>query len=250
MTSDPHLDSQRRPQRGAVASLTSPQPLFTPGQPTPAPPDFNAPPLGSIFDDPPARTPARPAFATPSVATTPAGHSFTPAPGYTPAPLSAAPLSAAPLAATPAGGFAAAAGEHWVTAFGYSSAAMITQVLEELRPSSGARLRHTLGLGLWLHVCYAERHHLEEALSKNGRVLSGCMLGVIEGIVPAGSLDESRGGHLASGMGKSLPLRFQASHGDSYALQSAALQRSGRRSLPEGTVSKAFNSLCEMVLGW
>ena len=60
----------------------------------------------------------------------------------------------------------------WVTVFGYHTPAMIPQVLQEMRPSSGV-LHHTRGVGAWLHVRYSLWHQQQEALAKNGRVCAG-----------------------------------------------------------------------------
>ena len=61
-------------------------------------------------------------------------------------------------------------GPYWVTAFGYHAAAMIPQVLQELRPSNGEIAQHQPGAGAWLHVRFQEWRQMQEALAKNGRV--------------------------------------------------------------------------------
>ena len=71
-----------------------------------------------------------------------------------------------------------------MTAFGYHTAAMVPQVLLELKPSNGEIAQHQPGVGAWVHVRFGEWRQMHEALAKNGRVLQGCMLGVIEGVVP------------------------------------------------------------------
>lgn len=82
-------------------------------------------------------------------------------------------------------------GGYWVTVFGFSggSAGMLTTVLAWLRPSSrGAPLHHSPGVGPWIHVRFESWQDQREALARNGSVLHGCMLGVVEGVVPRGSM--------------------------------------------------------------
>ena len=78
--------------------------------------------------------------------------------------------AAATASARPAAPPVESADGFWVTVFGYHTPAMVPQVLQELRPSSGTIAQHRAGVGAWLHVRYTEWHQQQEALAKNGRV--------------------------------------------------------------------------------
>ena len=43
-----------------------------------------------------------------------------------------------------------------MTAFGYHTAAMVPQVLLELKPSNGEIAQHQPGVGAWVHVRFGE----------------------------------------------------------------------------------------------
>ena len=186
------------------------------------------------------------------------------------APSAAAPASAAsaprdtaagtlPPAAVPFPSAAASGSGYWVTAFGYTSNAMLGAVLEELRPSGGEIVQHVQGSGPWLHVRYAEWRQLQQAVSKNGKVVQGAMLGVLEGIHPKDSGFEERqgcmGGVSSAGAaaigatwlpGAGIPLRLQQGHSHSVgpSLRAPPLARGAAR--PAGW----WTRLCEFVFGW
>jgi len=130
---------------------------------------------------------------------------------------------------------------YWVTAFGYHTMDMLPAVLEELQPSGGAIQRHVLGLGLWVHVCFGAKHEQLQALAKNGCVMHGLMLGVIEGIVPAGSAGNLQRPHATF---SSIALKHNRGAGYTVRsrLQAAPSQAAG--------LSALFNSVCEYAFGW
>lgn len=172
-------------------------------------------------------------------------------------------------------------GPYWVTAFGYHTAAMIAQVLQELRPSNGEIAQHQPGAGAWLHVRFQEWRQMQEALAKNGRVrvasanlseqperhhappmtlpsrratplqvVQGFMLGVIEGVVPSSSALSLPS---VPPMITSIPLRLQHTRGAEYHVGSARIgDPAGKRAgaARENVVSSVFNKTCEYVFGW
>ena len=73
----------------------------------------------------------------------------------------------------------AAPREFWVTAFGYPSPSLVPQVLSELTPPGAQAGLHRVGAGPWVHVRCETWQAQQAALSKNGRVIAGFMLGVI-----------------------------------------------------------------------
>jgi len=87
--------------------------------------DGDAPPLQSFFDLPSAAAPPNASAAAPPAAGAP--------PPFSPS-AAAFGCGAASGASAPS---AAGDGEHWVTVFGYSSVALVPQVLDLLRPSGG-----------------------------------------------------------------------------------------------------------------
>jgi len=228
---DPALESLIRPQATSVTApslLSPPAPLFTPVGPArlePRHPSDDLPPLESLLDA--AAPPSGTAVGTASAA------SLQPAP----LPLPQSQPTRQQITANTAG--------HWVTVFGYLSSAMLSQVLEELRPSNGAVQQHSLGVGPWVHIRYSERGEALQAIAKNGRVFHGCMLGVIDGIVPAGSVCPHR-----VPQAQSLPLRLHHTRGDSYLVASAAMRSKPHHATGIEKVLAMWNAVCEYVLGW
>lgn len=86
---------------------------------------------------------------------------------------------------------ASSEGGHWVTIFGYHSVAMVPQVLALLRPSGGQVVQQVPGSGAWLHLRLATWQQQQEVLARHGAVLHGCMIGVIAGVLPSGSMGAS-----------------------------------------------------------
>ncbi|KAL1522155.1 hypothetical protein AB1Y20_021794, partial [Prymnesium parvum] len=126
---------------------------------------------------PPSKTPSGP--PTDSIVDSMLGMAFTPAPKEEEEATPRLPD------ASHRGGEAGDTSGYWITAFGFHTAAMVPAVLHELRPSGGDFVQHRLGAGTWIHVQLRSRTDQMEALAKNGRVLNGFMLGVVEGIVPS-----------------------------------------------------------------
>ena len=177
--------------------------------------------------------------------------------------------AAATASARPAAPPVESADGFWVTVFGYHTPAMVPQVLQELRPSSGTIAQHRAGVGAWLHVRYTEWHQQQEALAKNGRVrhrasapthhqpaarsrpcsvpaqvLHGCMLGVIAGIVPASSATSEMPDN------PMIHLRLQHPRGANYTVGAAALRPRAAVSRHDGEVSKLWGKLMELSFGW
>lgn len=181
---------------------------------------MDAPPLDSILDL--AATP-RPAVAPPhSVASAPFGvHMDETAPGGT-------------------------GGSYWVTAFGYAKLDALPAVLDELRPPGGDFQRRALGVGQWVHVCFGAKHEQQQALAKNGRIVHGMMLGVIEGVVPAGS-ESVVGKH--NGAKPRAPLRLQQPRGAAHK-ENLLRQKLHPPAASETGLLASFNGLCEYAFGW
>ena len=68
-----------------------------------------------------------------------------------------------------------------MTAFGYHTAAMVPQVLLELKPSNGEIAQHQPGVGAWVHVRFGEWRQMQEALVRV-RVRVGPWLGSGSGL--------------------------------------------------------------------
>jgi len=68
---------------------------------------------------------------------------------------------------------------------------MVPQVLALLRPSGGQVVQQVPGSGAWLHLRLATWQQQQEVLARHGAVLHGCMIGVIAGVVPSGSMGAS-----------------------------------------------------------
>jgi hypothetical protein len=128
----------------------------------------------------------------------------------------------------------------WVTAFGYQNSAMLASVLEELRPSGGEFMQHRLGVGPWVHVQYRNRRQQQQALARNGKVLHGVMLGVIEGVVPSTEVL-----HLpAAAASSSLPLKLQHQRPLGTSVRGPAI---AQRDLFRATW---WTRACEYLFGW
>ena len=238
-----------QPPRAGAAQ--HPFAAFTPGATLPAaassakqpPPSRPAAGMGAADDRPPLLSLMDVGFATSSL---PASAPFTPAPA--PQTGAAPATGGAPLGRTPGlvGGVppvVAASGEQWVTAFGFPSAAMLPAVLEELRPSSGEIRQHRIGSsGLWVHVRYADAWQLQQALAKNGKLVGGFLLGVIDGIQPSSDASHSRAHDALPGSG--LPLKLQQHRHVGPALRAPPIAAAD--------LGKAgwWTKLCEYVFGW
>ena len=111
-------------------------------------------------------------------------------------------------------------GGLWVTAFGYPTTAMLAAVLEELRPPGGALVQHRLGVGPWVHLQYSDWRQQQQALTKNGKVVQGVMIGVIAGIVPSSDILDLPSA--PAGVGN-LPLRVQHQRIGGPVLRAAAV---------------------------
>jgi hypothetical protein len=155
--------------------------------------------------------------------------------------LTATAAAAAKPAAAPAAAAAAPVGGYWVTAFGYQSVGVLGAVLDELRPSSGDILQHRLGAGPWVHVRFADSYQQQQALAKNGKVLHGAMIGVLEGIHPA-SADLLPATSIP---GAGMPLRLQQSRPGGPGLRAPAT--TGRTELAK---AGWWTRLCEFIFGW
>ena len=75
-------------------------------------------------------------------------------------------------------------------------------------------MQHKLGNGPWVHVRFADARAQQQALGKNGAVLQGSMIGVIEGIHPASSASalgdaSERRSSLEPAPAAGIPLRIQ-----------------------------------------
>ena len=248
----PHPTTSRRPFGGGVATALRTAGGF--GAPTPqmasGAVDDERPPLHSLLDA------GMPKAAAPAPAATPAAKAADAAADA--ADAGRADSASANAAATPLPMARAPMGEGlWATAFGYPSSAMLGSVLDELRPSGGGDIvQHCLGEGPWLHVRYADYYQMQQALGKNGKVIHGFMLGVIEGIQPShgtglglGSASGTAGrggeGLGAPAHGAGLPLRLQqARPGVGPSLRAPPLARA--------ELGKAgwWTRVCEFVFGW
>jgi hypothetical protein len=233
----PHpVSSNRQPFGGA----TGPRTGF--GGRTPAATSGAAvderPPLHSLLD---AGGPQRATNAAAAAAAATAAATSTAAPGAAAAAAATPMPSRAPASRAPGGD------GLWVTAFGFHSASMIGAVLDELRPSGGEIVQHSQGDGAWVHVRYADVYQLQQALAKNGKVVHGFMMGVVEGIHPSGGLTGGGGGLGlgAIGPGAAIPLRLQqARPGVGPALRAPPLARA------EHGKAGWWTRICEYVFGW
>jgi len=144
--------------------------------------------------------------------------------------------------AAPRGAPTAGADGLWVTVFGYSSNAMLSAVLDEVRPSGSEIIQHRLGVGPWVHVQFREWREQQQALAKNGKVLGGVMLGVIEGIVPSDDVLRLPAG--VGGGGVSLKLQLPRTTAPTTTLRAptAPVRDHGRAGW--------WTRLCEYVFGW
>ena len=128
-----------------------------------------------------------------------------------------------------------------MTAFGYGGSSMLPAVLEELRPSGGEIVQHKLGNGPWVHVRFSDWRQQQQALAKNGKVVHGFMLGVIEGVhpsAPAAGLDKHQTTVAA------IPLRLQQHRHVAPSLRAPTL---GSTALVK---AGWWTLLCEYVFGW
>mmetsp|Transcript_12707 Transcript_12707/g.37238 ORF Transcript_12707/g.37238 Transcript_12707/m.37238 type:complete len:226 (+) Transcript_12707:396-1073(+) len=142
-------------------------------------------------------------------------------------------------------GVSGGGGGFWVTAFGFHGAAMVPAVLQELRPSGGDFVQHRLGAGTWMHVQLRSRTDQMETLAKNGRVLHGFMLGVVEGIVPsAHSFDLNAPPPPYT---SAVPLKLHHSRGAEYTVLSKASSGISRRDTGSAGI---LTKLCEYIFGW
>lgn len=132
-------------------------------------------------------------------------------------------------------------GGLWVTAFGYPTTAMLAAVLEELRPPGGALVQHRLGVGPWVHLQYSDWRQQQQALTKNGKVVQGVMIGVIAGIVPSSDILDLPSA--PAGVGN-LPLRVQHQRIGGPVLRAAAV---GHRDL---ATTGWWTKWCEYAFGW
>lgn len=205
-------------------------PAATPASAAAPPPMDERPPLQSLLDV----APAAPAAASTSAPAAP-----------TPSLSGAATVGAAALPA--------ALGGHWVTAFGYHSTAMLGALLDELRPSGGEVVQHRLGSGPWVHVRFADARSQQQALAKNGLILHGSMIGVVEGIHPAASAAAMADGAAAgrsslepssSAAATGIPLRIQQTRTVGPILRAPPV---ARRELGK---AGWWTRLCEYVFGW
>ena len=134
----------------------------------------------------------------------------------------------------------------WVTAFGFHGTSMLPLVLEELRPSGGEIRQHTLGSGQWVHVRYADWRQQQQALAKNGKVVHGMMLGVVEGLHPsADGLDAASASTAGGGVpGGAIPLRVQQPRHVGPALRPPPI------AIADLGKASWWTRLCEYVFGW
>lgn len=205
------------------------------------------PPLASMLD---AVAPAPPiAVPTPSAVGPPAAETPFSArtPGFaaaaTPFAAAAAPPSMFDTGANAAPVGGANAGQLWVTVFGYHTNAMLSAVLDEVRPSGGEIVQHRLGVGPWVHVQFRECRQQQQALSKNGKVLNGVMLGVIEGVVPSEDVLSLPSSSVA-GTGMPLKLQLPRAGGPTPTLRAptAPIRDLGRAGW--------WTRLSEYIFGW
>ena len=165
------------------------------------------------------------------------------------------PATPLPASATPAAFSGREGGGFWVTAFGFHGSAMLPVVLQELRPSGGDLMQHRMGSGSWIHVQLRSHTDQLEALAKNGRVVHGFMLGVLEGIVPkASSLDAEGIIPKATSLDfnhplpqRTVPLRLQNSRGAEFSIRPKMPSSIARR---ESSVLSFLNKACEFIFGW
>lgn len=131
-----------------------------------------------------------------------------------------------------------------MTVFGFGTTGNLPAVLEELRPSGGDILQHRLGSGAWAHVRYADWRQQQQALAKNGKVVHGLMLGVLEGIHPTSDCLDATASRQAQHPNVAIPLRVQQRHPGPSLRASAAIGT--------GELGKAdwWTRLCEYVFGW
>ena len=131
----------------------------------------------------------------------------------------------------------------WITVFGYHTNTMLPAVLDEMRPSGGEIVQHLLGAGPWMHVQFRERWQQQRAIAKNGTVLRGVMLGVIEGVVP--SDDGIRVLNLPSSVvpGTGMPLKVQLPRAVPGAKAPGAPMRDHGR-------AGWWTRTCEVLFGW
>lgn len=230
-----------------LSPAVPPQPLFNSPQTTGRPALQAIQPAQVQPRPPPSKTPAGP--PTESIVETMLG---APPPSTTqqlPEPVQAF-LPTVPnsgLRLTDAASVSGDGSEFWVTAFGFHGAAMVPAVLQELRPSGGDFMQHQLGAGSWMHVQLRTRTDQMETLAKNGRVLHGCMLGVVEGKVGPSSQSLDLNVPTAP---SAVPLKLNPSRGAEYTVLSKASTGIARRDTGGSDLNRLFTKLCEYVFGW
>ena len=128
----------------------------------------------------------------------------------------------------------------WITVFGYHTNALLPAVLDEMRPSGGEIVQHRLGAGPWMHVQFRERWQQQRAIAKNGTVLRGVMLGVIEGVVPS---DDALALPSSVVKGTGMPLKVQLPRAVPGAKVPGAPMRDHGR-------AGWWTRTCEVVFGW
>ena len=266
----------------AAAKKPDPLNLFTPAPSSllgagrlstaalPPRPSFGGgdPPMRSMLDaEPAASATAASAAPTPTPAASAFGGAGALAGAERAPPFGAAtPATGAPTAAAAAssalppagdGAFDAAPREFWVTAFGYPSPSLVPQVLSELTPPGAQAGLHRVGAGPWVHVRCETWQAQQAALSKNGRVIAGFMLGVIAGIHPAGSIlpaaTLASGAHVGAAAAAPVPLRLQPARGAAYHVAPPHSTAATAVARPTGSLASLWvvvAKLCEILFGW
>ena len=97
-----------------------------------------------------------------------------------------------------------------------------------------------------MHVRYADWRQQQQALAKNGKVVHGMMLGVVEGLHPsADGLDAASASTAGGGVpGGAIPLRVQQPRHVGPALRPPPI------AIADLGKASWWTRLCEYVFGW
>lgn len=163
---------------------------------------------------------------------------------------------------------------HWITVLGFHAEALAA-VLSEMQPSTGAMLEHIQAGPNWAHVrcvalharrlwppspgtshrarhtsapaSFATRFDKEEALTKNGRIVGGLMIGMLTGRHPSPTVGADLGQKGSTSWvlpaKPAMPEAFSQARNAGRTIPQAPNQRPGR-------IASLWTRISEYILGW